>query len=224
MCGRHRPVNANEVFGIREIDLMGMDLLNAEELVRNAEELGVNINEDDNLDDVNRRANLLEGIYKEVKKVETVAESVDLFEAFQLPEDVREHSIFPWLKIQENGFQLNVERGNVIKCWKNALGEWRLRYGVTTEDGPTGNKIPWKWADRMVKRALAERIPVSPTFSIAKWKLIKTDAGWRLKPPTAKQIDFLHSLGVKEIHKDVNRGVAKLWIDGITTGRKGARV
>ena len=224
VCGRHQPVTANEVFGIREIDVLGQDLLNAEEIVRHAEELGVNIDGEDNIDDVERRADLLEGIYQEIKYVETEAEAVDLFECFDLPNEVTEFSIFPWLKIQENGFQLNADRGRTIKMWKNTLGQWRLRDGVTTEEGGTTQNIPWKWADRLVKRALSERVFVSADYSVAKWRFLKTDAKWRLKPPTSKQVEFLLKLGVKKLDHNVNRGTAKLIIDAITTKRRARRI
>lgn len=208
LCGTLDIKSAMDLFEARTVDLMNTPIREALPVLRDAAQLGVVVEEGDNIEQVAQRVNRLRGLVDKTIYIDTEAEAVDLFHSIRRTATT-EFSNFPWQKVGEDKFLLFAMDGQRIGLWRNDTGEWWMgKTGQGKQMLTTRSKCPWGSVDKTVKRYLSEHVPVSTNYSVPGWKFIQTYAKWRSKEPRPTQLQHLKKLGVNTVPKDLNRGRA----------------
>lgn len=208
LCGQLNIRSAMSLFDVRQIDLLGEPIRTALPVIRQAASIGIQVSDEDTIEDVRTRVNRFNDLVSRTKYIDTKAEAIDLFGSIR-PTDANEHSHFPWQRLGDDRFMMFCFNGERIGLWRNELGEWWA--------GKTGNgrkkisvraKVPWGKVDKQVKRWLGNPIAVSPTYSVPGWKFVTRTAKWRSAPPKPTQIKALERMGVYSLPDKLNRGWA----------------
>lgn len=218
VCGRHRIETASTVFGMRELDLLGEDVLEAKETCDKAAERGMTIADGGDLKTVRERGETIDLLAKGTIKVTTEAQAIDVFNAAQPCEQVAKDSEFPWVRHDDDRYSLAVSRegeGRMAYLYRDALGKWKfaLRGEVngSVELGTAGEP-PFAAADAQVRRH-------SGSFrgrdgeDVPRWKALSMGARWRNQPPSDGQVKMLRRLGVLMLPAGTTRGSASQLIN-----------
>lgn len=229
-AGRHGVVTASELFGERDIDALGGDLLDAVKKKRQlAEELGLTFEDDGEgitPEQMERERVLAEKLAMGTVYIETEAEAVELFRHVKLDPQVAKDSQFKWIKIHDSRYVLRTDE----ECDKNKpgsgyanltrddLGNWKL--ALKGYESPLGSHqtAPFPHADRIIKRLVAD------------WRMRQRNAKWNLDPPTEAQLDQLRRMGVSAVpqsptskwdpQRDFTKGSVSEMIDHLKAMRK----
>lgn len=212
LCCRRRILTAAQVFGMRDVDLLGEDILSAAEAVAQAEKAGVKVEDGDNMKRIRTREKRL---HAKTACLRTVANDVDLFGrpvSIPKPPPQRPQRLFPWLTVGDGSqYVLGVDRGSwVIVERASGAQNWIVRL---TRDGKpvmqeTLTATPfadpdWQKADAFVKRHAGYWKPdgYRPRNEydrgIPRERFLRTDAPKRQRPATSAQLVALGKWGVK---------------------------
>lgn len=211
-CGKHKVVDTAEVFGLRNMDLLGLSPLEAEAIIEKAAKAGVNVADDDNIGDVLRKLEAVDRLAGGVVKIDTIAEAVDVFEASLTSPDVEKSSMFPWMKISDWRYALRVGNNKIATMFRDPLGKWQMTDGTRTEYLSDHLKPPFKDADKFAKRWMG---------GPKEWNMRSMDARWRHAEPSEGQRRELGKyFALEAIPKDLTRGSASTLIDFCNLSRR----
>ena len=203
---RKRVQTASKVFGQRDIDLLGEDVLDGIAAAEKAEKAGVEVKDGDSVKTIRNRE---KRAALRTVKIATQAAPVDLFgqpaaSTYQAP--TRTQSVFPWLSVGDKGQQvMQVDRGSWAVVGRNNTGCWQIT--LTNDSGTeiAGEALTstafadpdWQKADAFVRRHAGHWLPPGyrPRNSfdkgISRAKFLRSDAPSRWKPATPAQVGAL---------------------------------
>lgn len=203
VCRRARLMSASKAFGVRDIDVLGEDVLEAVQTADRAAAAGVEVEDGDSVKTIRNRE---KRAALRTVKIATQAAPVDLFgppqtSTYQAP--TRTQSVFPWLSVGDKGQQvLQVDRGSWAVVGRNNTGCWQIT--LTNDSGTeiAGEALTstafadpdWQKADAFVRRHAGHWQP--PGYrprnafdkGISRAKFLRSDAPSRWKPATPAQI------------------------------------
>lgn len=218
VCGRHKVQTASAVFGMRDVDLLGGDALEAAKVCERAEEAGVAVEDGDTVEEVERKAALRELLAKRTIRVETMAQAIDLFDASHTASEVERESLFPWVRAGRERYVLPIDGPMCATLSRDALGIWKCQVGqVGGENVGTGGEPPFKAADKVVKR-YAGTFYTKDKYPIPRWKQLAHDAKWRRDKPREHELRMLNALGIKLVPPGVTRGAVCELISHLRVG------
>ena len=209
ICGRHPQVTASDVFGVRDVDALGTDVLLACRLAKKAAELGLSP-EGESVTEIAQQMALMERVGGGTVVIETQSEAVALFDATALAPEVERDSLFGWVKLSDQRYVLQLRDG-ICLLSVNPLGEWTVQHESAGENlGAHPRGVPFRLADRFVKRVAED------------WRMRQLGAKWHAYPVTDAQLGTLERLGVRReaIPDTANRGWASHMINVFTLTRK----
>lgn len=134
VCGKHHIETASTLFGLREMDLLGEDVLDAVTICEVAEQRGLQVADGDRIDNVSERSAQLELMTKRTISVGTKAEDVDVFAACRLGRDVERESEFPWIRMPNDTYVLPIDGPKRAVLKRDKFGVW----GCDVIDKPRG--------------------------------------------------------------------------------------
>jgi len=181
-CSKYTPMTISKAFGIRELDYLGSDIIEAQKAMKKADELGIPENETDTVDSLLRKISTLEKVVSGVMPINTKAEIVDLMSIIE-PDHrpVKKGSIFAFTKINDSLFVMSFVDKPPMIVRGNPLGQWRITGNNLDVVAPiTSNEPPWKVIDEWVK-----------SYAPDSWRINRKAAKWRDRKPTPKQIALL---------------------------------
>jgi len=220
VCGRHHVQTAATAFGLRDLDLLGGDVLEAVETCEEAEALGVPIFDGETVEDVKERSNLPALVAKGTVYVETRAQAINLFAAGSPSPEVEADSEFPWMRMGQDRYVLAIDRARHAVLHRDTLGIWSVDLpgegglNCGDDDAP-----PWDEADRVVKR-MAGKFVTGDGVEVPMWKVLSNQARWKQQAPTDKQVAQLKRMGVLMLPDDLTRGAASQMITHLFTLRR----
>lgn len=208
VCGKHQLQTAATLFGMREVDAQGADLLHAAATCERAAKAGIAVSDGDDLAAVERKLRVRQEVVARATRITTVAQAIDLFDGTASAERLVP-SLFSWVPAGADRYLLMLGKGERAELKRDALGIWRC--SVDTKGGENvgaGAVPPWKAADRCVKRWAGTW--VTPTgVTLPRWKLLSVDAPrWR-KPVTPGTARNLRGWGVQALPPDLSEGAAQ---------------
>ncbi len=199
---------AMSLFGEREVDLLNEPIREALPVLRQANQLGVVVKDDDTIDDVKKAVERVEALVANTRHIDTQAEAIDLFRSTARPAGNDVPSVFPWQKLGDDKFVLFAMNGKRIGVWRNDLGEWCFAGAGRKIQFSSRQKCPWGNVDKLIKRVMNNRVQVSDNYSVAAWKFITASAKWRTKKAKPTQVEALKRIGVKVVPDKLSRGSA----------------
>jgi superfamily II DNA or RNA helicase len=207
VCGKHRIQTAATAFGLRELDLLGGDVLDAVKVCEKAARHGVTVQDGDSIQQVEQKVEAQVLLAKATCRVNTLAEAIDVFATIEPCEEVEAESIFPWIR-QGEGYILPIDRNLRAVLARDALGTWGCDVtGVGGMNCGDGEAPPFREADRVVKR-FAGTFVKSDGTELPSWRVIAMDASWRRREPTEGQKQQLRRMGIRVLPPDLTRGAA----------------
>lgn len=235
LCGRHRVQTAATHFGLRDMDLLGGDIIHA---VKRVEALpaAADIHDGDTVDAAEKRleaqerakARLRDWLSQRTIKVHTTAETVDLFAAVQpTPKQNGVNSVFSWTELDSESWGLRVDAGRRVVLRRAGDGGWNVKMwnganpvageNLCTQLGKIANHsatnhIPWPDADRFVKRFAGTWLTPSG-YALPRWRLmVHTAPRWQ-KAATPAQLSALRARGVPTVPAGTTAGAAQRLLD-----------
>lgn len=223
VCGRHKIQTAAVAFGLRDIDLLGGDVLKAKEACDRAAAAGIGVEDGESIEDVERKSSVTERVVRRTLRVSTVAQAIDVFDATTtLDGAVARDSIFPWLRLGPERYVLPMRDKRRAVLVRDALGIWKCDVtGIGGLNCGSGAEPPFRDADATVKR-FAGTFRTKEGAEVAAWKPLALDARWRQTAPSDKQLALLDKLGVGVPPPQLTRGSATMMIDYLLSRRRGA--
>jgi ATP-dependent helicase IRC3 len=214
-AGRANVRSIGDAFGVRGVDFLKEDVYEKAKIVRQAMDMGVNVFDDDDINDVERRADVVEKVVKGTVRIETRAQFIDILDAAAVAQEIENSSKFPWIKIHNNLYILSMPDRTVTELQCNALGEWSIHHQNNRNvlENYTKDEPPFKWADKNIKEIYPES-----------WRMKRIDAKWRTAPATATQIQLLRNrFRVMIIPAKFSKGAASDLIDYLINFAKKVR-
>jgi superfamily II DNA or RNA helicase len=206
-CGRHDIMTASRIFGERDVDMLGEDVVIAAKAIKRAEGAGLRVEDGESINDILRNLTRVETLAAGTAKVETAAESVELFRSIEGRIDEEQKSAFPWMKTGEGSFGLRCGKAHY---WLVAdkLGRWSV-----LEGGATGKKHPIEGGHAKAPLADANKIIKRLRKD---WRLHASSARWHREKASVKQIERLVELGIPYIDPEkLTRGAATKMLNTI---------
>lgn len=210
ICGTHKLQSVSALFGVRDFDALGGDVLEIAKKAQKVTQLGLALDDGLNANQIEEHAKIAERIAEGTLVIDTEAQAIDLFNSVEVAEEVDRDSVFAWLKATERRYAISAGGGRRITLWEDAAGAWCLTDGKETLNFGPRNKPPFKDADRAIKRWLP-----------GEWRKFSLHAGWRNDPATPKQIERLKQMGVRAIPPNLTKGNAGLLLDRMFAARRG---
>lgn len=237
VCGKHRIETASTLFGLREMDLLGEDVLDAVTICEVAEQRGLSVEDGDRIDYVSDRSAQLDLLNKRTISVGTKAESVDVFAACQVSKTVERDSEFPWIRLNGDVYVLPIDGPKRAVLRRDRFGIWNcdvkgdgvsfvklVQRDATAQmriggmNCGTADKPDFRIADRVVKRFAGWRLsddrPPMPW-----WRILRQGAKWRRLPATDGQRAALRKWGVR-VPDVLMRGVASTMLETLRLRRE----
>ena len=210
--GKLNVQTIGDAFGVRGCDFLGEDVFEKAKIVQRAQELGVQVNIDDTIEIVERKADTIEKVVKGTISVETRAQLIDVLSISQLADEVTTDSIFPWVKINESLYVLPMPDKTVAELTCDPLGMWKMKKGdINCELETPRTSAPFKWSDKIVKKL----------YEYKTWKMKCIDAKWRQVAATPKQIAALrNAYRVQIIPENFTKGSASDLFDSFSAIKK----
>lgn len=220
VCGRHRIQTAATAFGMREIDVLGADVLEAARLCDTAARRGVTVHDGDTLEDVRAATDRKAALALGTVRVATAAQAIDLFAAAALSEEVEHESIFPWIRHGER-YVLGLHDREEAVLYRDAMGVWACQIGMRAgvNFSGRGDTPPFKEVDRFIKQQ-AGFFTTKDCRQIPGWKALATAARWRSLDPTPGQIQQLARLGIRVLPPRLTRGAASQMLATLFLARR----
>ncbi len=217
VCGRHPVQTAASVFGCRSVDALGQDLRQVAKVCEKAEAAGIEVQDGDTVDQIERRIVAAERVTRRAIKVETTAEAIDLFAATKLTTAVEEGSEFPWIRIQD-AYHLKIDRAYRAELKRDEFGVWgvEVRNGrpIGGENIGRGALPPFRAADKAVKR-LAGYFATSDGYKVPRWKgASKKSKRWSA-PVSKQRKEALAKAGVRVLPAGLTDGAAQVLLDAM---------
>ncbi len=213
VLGKHHVQTISDAFGVRGVDFLGEDVLAKIEIVERAQKLGMNVEPGENIEKIEQKLDLMDGVARGTIKIETTSQLVDVFDTAAIKEEVQRSSEFPWIRASTDRYILPMF-GETTELRCNPLGQWVIQKGDQTVPlDKAVNKTPFKWADRQVKNM----------HDLRTWKAKLNGAKWQNEPATPKQVAFLQRMGVGVVPKDMTRGAASQLGDYLSFVKREAR-
>jgi len=210
--GRFGVMDVGEAFGVRGVDFLGGDVIEKSKIMKKATELQIPFNDDDSIDDVEKKVDLIEKVAKGTISVQTQAQLVDLFSAVDHVVDREERdSIFPWVRINSERYILTMFDKTVVELERNALGLWGVSWGGHQDFINAPRSTPFTKADNFIKR----KCPIEL------WMAKRSAAHWRQQPPTENQINTLRNrFRIMVLPRNLTKGTACDLLDYLIMQRK----
>lgn len=150
-------------------------------------------------------------ILKDIDKIQTFIEEVNLFEPKILPE-VEENSEFVWHIAPTGGYVLLLPNENIVTIKENLLDKWTIHATLNNQkykgERPTMSEA-FSAADELVRTHAAEYL-----------KIIKRDASWHDGPASEGQIKFIKKLYKgRAIPNNLSKGAASKLIGQALAGK-----
>ena len=223
VCGRHHIQTAATAFGMREIDLLGADVLDAAGLCETAAQRGVTVRDGDTLTDVREATDLQAVLALGTVRVTTEAQAIDVFAAAALADEVERESIFPWIR-QGERYLLGLRDREEAVLYRDAMGVWACQIGMRAGlNFPGGGDIPpFKDVDRFIKQH-AGHFETTDGDQIPGWKALAVNAKWRRLAPTPGQIQQLTRMGIRVLPPRLTRGAASQMLATLFAARRQRR-
>lgn len=207
VCSTHDVCRVSDMFGAREVDLLGMPLSQAIKRLKQAKEKGVDTSGKDiaEVDEEERQLSAIMG--GRLVELPTKAVQLDLFSRVTKPApEVDAGSVFKWMKLGASSYLLPVNRRLSPKLTSDAVGNWRLEYrgdgmSVNTHALGKSDRPPFKEADKHMKKAI-EAATGKP------WRMFSRTAQWRNRPAENSDISRLREKGISVYPSDLTRGAA----------------
>ncbi|MCW4026008.1 MAG: DEAD/DEAH box helicase [Candidatus Bathyarchaeota archaeon] len=217
VLGKHGAMNVGEAFGVRGVDFLGQDILEKSKVLKEAEELNIEVSEDETIEEVEEKVETVKKVVKGTISIETRAQMVNIFDACAQTEEVRRNSIFPWVKLSKEKYAMGMFSEGVITLIRNALGVWKMEKETENskstiwEAESSKQEAPFKKADNAIKKSFEPKV----------WKARTTHAKWRNTPATPKQIELLRNkFRIMALPRNLSRGAASDLLDYIITQKK----
>lgn len=199
-CGRHAICTAATLFGMREIDLLGRDVLEASKTYSRAKQMGASIDDATRIDAVEREIAAVELRARGIVNLETTAKPIDLFRRATDRAIVDDgQSLFPWVLVPGGEYVLQLDWRDDLYATlrKNKVGLWEC---WVRNIGPRyfgrGEHPPFRRVDGAVKQ-YAGVVDLSPGQAMPRWRLIQRYAAWRKQPATPGQCAALARRGLR---------------------------
>lgn len=206
VCSTHNIAHVSDMFGVREMDLLGMPLSAAIKKIKDAKDSGIETDGRSiaDVDDDERQLKDIMG--GRLVELPTKAVQVDLFSRVNKPApEVDAGSVFRWLKMTGQSYMLPIGRKLSPKLTSDQLGNWRLEYrdgmGVRSHALGKSERPPFKGADKVMKRVIPEALSKP-------WKMFARNALWRNRPAEDGDISRLRKHGIQAYPTDLTRGAA----------------
>lgn len=209
VVGKHVIQTATRLFGKRDVDVLGQDVLGAVDAIEEAEEQGILLEDGDTVEDVKQKGEKIARIARGIYIVPTVAEAVDIFHSCVIADDVINHSQFPWIGVGKDTWKLKLKGTESIMLHGDTLGNWQVNHMGNVRPLGAHEGVPWTLADRAVKDA-------APDF----WKVKRMEARWRNHPASPKQVDVLRRMGFRAIPPRLTKGAASDMMDTLSARRQ----
>lgn len=212
VCGKHPLQTAAQLFGAKDVDCQGRDALAAARTCERAADMGIVVQDGDELSSVERKIQVREAVVARVCRVATTSQAIDLFNGAAVLGASDSPSIFPWVPAGAASHVLMLGGDSRVTLKRDALGIWRCdstgRGGQRGENCGCSSEPPWKAADRCVKKWAGTWRPSEDAPALARWRLLTTDSPrWR-KPVSAKTIKNLRGWGVEATPPGLSEGAA----------------
>lgn len=217
VCGKHAPMSAAAVFGCRSVDALGQDLRRVQKVCEKAESIGVEVQDGETVDQIERKIIQAERVARRAIKIETTAEAIDLFAATRLATAVEEGSEFPWIRIADE-YHLKIDRDHRAALKRDAFGVWgvSVRFGrpLGGENLREGDIPPFREADRVVKR-LVGHFTTADGYKVPRWKgASKKSKRWSA-PVSKFRREALARAGIRILPPGLTDGAAQVMLDAM---------
>lgn len=213
-CGRHAVMSAGAAFGVRSIDFLGKDIIAATKRIKQAAQMGLQVQDGDSIEDIDKRKNILDKLAAaNTTYVKSSAEFVDIFNAISIADEVVSSSIFPWVRLGMDKYVMPMWDKISALFSRDPVGEWTVTHDSKVhKSGNFKEAPPFKWADTVLKKLYP-----------ATWKNCRIDAKWRTRDAASdKQIQLLERLGVSKyaLPRNFYKGDASHFINALLAYRK----
>lgn len=215
IVGTHRICSIASLFGVRDYDALGGDVMELAQKAKKVSALGLELPEGADAETIDLFAERAERIAQGTIIVDTVAEAADLFSSVSFAEEVERDSQFAWVKVANRRYQMSLpgER-RVATLWEDALGTWQYTNGLRTIPLGTREKgAPFRDADKCIRQDCTNNA----------WRAIENGARWRNDPATPKQIELLRKFGIRALPPDLTKGAAAHLMDILILSSKNRR-
>jgi hypothetical protein len=193
-------MSASRVFGARDVDLLGEDVLAGLDGVEQAAIAGVEVKDGDSVKKIRATE---KRILARTVKMATQAHAVDPFgEPDVSTHDAprRTSSLFPWLGVGAGEYALEIDRGSWATIRRNHTGQWCVDLSNAvgkpmggenlTHSSPDGPD--WQQADLFIKRSAGVWSPPDkPYLRLQRWKFLCHEAARRQRAATPAQLGAL---------------------------------
>lgn len=220
--GRHRIRTANEVFGTRDFDLLGLEEREVKALVLKADQAGVEIVPDDDADSIERKIDQANKLATGTIYVKTEVEAVDVFRNHGIATSEHYNTELPWVKTKQTQYGLKGLRGKFAFLDQRPDQSWRLSYNGQNHILPESPKVPFKDADKIIKKAMGYW-DTGRGYAFPLWKKLKLNTKKNLGPPSPEQIHQLKLAGISVLPHDITMGNAEYMLSNIAVRRIASR-
>ncbi len=203
VCGQHQVVDIASAFGLRSVDFLGTAIDEKAPVLKKAEELGIEVKKESDIEEVEKKVELVQNVLSGEIEVNTKAVAIDIFDAMSMPEEVEHSSLFPWVHLNDKHYAISMMKDGVAEISQDSLGRWMFTYNNLTILKSTGGNL-FKWADNLVKNH-------APRLT---WMARAKSSSWYKKPMSNAQRDMLKKFSHINVFPDnLSMGSASYLLD-----------
>lgn len=205
----HKAIRIGDLFGIGDLDIEGRDVNEAQKTIREilTQYPGLDLTSVDTISN-------LEEIVMNV-------EDVSLYIP-KIPEEVLQCSSFSWVKLSYGEYRLSLLDGEHLVTKENAMGKYEVTAHIGMQNEDKTDIVGWVGipiGHPLMRQQMTFRESIRAgdawvqEHKTSQQNMVSSNAHWRQKPASEKQMRYLARLGVKVGGQHLTSGEVNILID-----------